>query len=69
MQKSIAMNDLLWTSINCHHEGFDDLADDLLDCTPDDGFWWLYWEMLKSILKSLTSEIQCLVMAIILMVC
>ena len=58
---------LLWVSINCRHEGFDDLADELLERTVDEGAWWLYGKMFKSILKSLTSEVQCLIMTIILL--
>ena len=60
---------LLWVRINCDHAGFDDLADELLDCTINEGRWWLYWDMFKSMLKPTILEAQCLlVMAIILMV-
>ena len=59
---------LLWVRINCDHAGFDDLADELLDYTVNEGRWWLYWDMFKSMLRSLTLEVQCLVMAIILIV-
>ncbi len=59
---------LLWVRINCHHSGHEDLADELLDCTVNEGRWWLHWDIFKSFLRSLTLEVQCLVMAIILIV-
>lgn len=60
---------LLWVSINCSHEGFDDLADELLDRTEDEGIWWLFDDFSYSIAGRPTKRgILCLVMAIILMV-
>ena len=59
---------LLWISINCRHEGYDDLADELLDRTDDDGPWWFFYHVLTSIVdKSTMKGSLCLVMAIILM--
>ena len=57
---------LLWVRINCHHSGHEDLADMLEDCTINEGRWWLYLDMFKTMFKSYVSEVQCLVMAIIL---
>jgi len=60
---------LLWVSINCRHEGYDDLADELLECTDDDGPWWFFYHVLASMIdRSKKRELLCLVMAIILMV-
>ena len=60
---------LLWISINCRHEGFDDLADELLDRTDDDDGWWFFYYFLVSITgKPNKRALLCLVMAIILMV-
>ena len=59
---------LLWVGINCRHEGFDDLADELLDRDDDDG-WWLYYYLFNSIIdRPIKRGSLCLVMAIILMV-
>lgn len=61
---------LLWISINCRHEGFDDLADELLDCTIDEGAWWLFDDLFHSIAGRPTiGRTLCIVMAIILMMC
>ena len=58
---------LLWVRINCDHEGFDDLADELADSNINDGFCWFYWKILKSTLKPSKGEmILCLVTIIIL---
>ena len=60
---------LLWVSINCRHEGFDDLADDLLERTVDEGAWWLFDDFFHSVVgKPTRGGMLCLVMAIILMV-
>ena len=60
---------LLWVSINCRHEGYDDLADELLERTDDDPGWWFFYHFLVSIVgKPRRWELLCLVMAIILMV-
>ena len=60
---------LLWVSINCRHEGFDDLADELLDRVEDDDTWWLFYDVLASITgRSRKRGLLCIVMAIILMV-
>ena len=60
---------LLWVSINCHHEGFDDLADELLDRTDDDDDgWWFYYYLFNSIIdRPIKRGSLCLVMATILM--
>ena len=60
---------LLWASINCRHEGFDDLADKLLDCTVVDGFGWLLNDFFESIIgRPSKGGLLCLVMVIILKV-
>lgn len=59
---------LLWVRINCDHEGHEDLADMLEDCTINEGRWWLYWDMFESILKSITLEVQCLTVAITILI-
>ena len=59
---------LLWVSINCCHEGHDDLADELLDRDDDNG-WWLYYYLFNSIIdRPIKRGSLCLVMAIILTV-
>ncbi len=59
---------LLWVSINCRHEGHDDLADELLDRTVDEGTWWLFDDFLHSVAGRPTKgRMLCVVMAIILM--
>ena len=60
---------LLWMSINCRHEGLDDLADDLLERTVDNKIWWLLDDFFESIIgRPSKGGLLCLVMAIILMV-
>jgi hypothetical protein len=57
---------LLWVSINCWHEGHDDLADELMDRVDDEGAWWLYYDLCVSILdKSTMKGCLCLIMTII----
>jgi hypothetical protein len=59
---------LFWVSINCRHEGFDDLADELLERT-DEGTWWLCNDCLESMIGRPTRRgILCLVIIITLMV-
>ncbi|MCK5612971.1 hypothetical protein KAR91_64450 [Candidatus Pacearchaeota archaeon] len=56
-------------SINCRHEGLDDLADDLLERTVDNKIWWLLDDFFESIIgRPSKGGLLCLVMAIILMV-
>ena len=59
---------LLWVSINCRHEGHDDLADELLDRTDDDEPWFFYYFLASITGKPKKRALLCLVMAIILMV-
>ena len=59
---------LLWLSINCRHEGFDDLADELQDRIDDDGYWFYYYLFNSIIDKPIKRGSLCLVMAIILMI-
>ena len=62
------MNDLLRARIKCIHMGPAEVLKDLSGRTINEGSWWFYKHVIKTMIRSYISEVQCLVMAIILMV-
>ena len=62
------MDDLLRTRIKCIHMGPTEVLEDLSGCTINEDNWWFYKHITITMIRSYISEVQCLVMAIILIV-